>query len=631
MITWPENKNEAEEVCELNHNGTGGFFPVGVNNQWHSGIHIPSSLPVFPLIEGELVAYRLGGTDDGGPNGEVLVNRPFKNISRDEYVLLTDEQKSYYVKDINSRVDRLVLKDPDSDDLPKDSYSHNFILLKHYMSLPAGGSGVRKVTFFTLYTNLNPYNFLSDEEDEFKRLRAADRDKRIFYEKWIFKVSEETPPIMNYSYNGQTYTDVFPGSAFMIYSNQNFHTLQDEDSLRVVLLANTSWITVRKSDVLIWSTFYLKAGANVSAYLMGTESLDDLEDNCIASLKQGAEVELVENPFGEESWTRREGYIPVRIRGAAVESRTMHGWIWRSAYEGVTYEGDSNTYFDMVKSSGGENPEDFNHVLYHFEEISADEDIYKIVKFEDYLSALGEEEINLESLKTTGSWVTGIDESVTEEDMGLPDDGLYCVVLKPGLKAFAPGESKQERTQYAFYLSPENCAVSPLPLGEEAVFRDTLIDEAQNGIQALSVEDRQEFFYDNNLEQNRQRDRFIAHSDQNISAITGDFCRVSYYITGAKSRRCVYLVKATDFSPAKNGTRGQLKENLQERMVLSDQTGLIYHTIYSRAEEDDEEVEKVFFPGGVLARGEEFELKKDQNLVYDFRATYYMFRDDEDK
>jgi N-acetyl-anhydromuramyl-L-alanine amidase AmpD len=69
--------NEAEAVRFLRflaraveRQSGGGYYPVGVNQTWHDGIHVPcvAGTPVVPLLKGELVAAHLGPAG-GFPRG----------------------------------------------------------------------------------------------------------------------------------------------------------------------------------------------------------------------------------------------------------------------------------------------------------------------------------------------------------------------------------------------------------------------------------------------------------------------------------------------------------------------------------------------------------------------------------
>ncbi len=66
-------------VCRtIERRQAGGFYPVGVNQTWHGGIHLeaPTGTPVRPLLKGELVAAHLVPTSehpDIGSNNFVLL------------------------------------------------------------------------------------------------------------------------------------------------------------------------------------------------------------------------------------------------------------------------------------------------------------------------------------------------------------------------------------------------------------------------------------------------------------------------------------------------------------------------------------------------------------------------------
>ena len=51
--------NTLTEYYSDNESGYGGYFPVGINNTWHSGIHINDMKKIFPFRPGELVAYNI--------------------------------------------------------------------------------------------------------------------------------------------------------------------------------------------------------------------------------------------------------------------------------------------------------------------------------------------------------------------------------------------------------------------------------------------------------------------------------------------------------------------------------------------------------------------------------------------
>jgi N-acetyl-anhydromuramyl-L-alanine amidase AmpD len=68
-----------DAICRtIERRQDGGFYPVGVNQTWHGGIHLeaPAGTPVRPLLKGELVAAHLVPSDDHpevGSNNFVLL------------------------------------------------------------------------------------------------------------------------------------------------------------------------------------------------------------------------------------------------------------------------------------------------------------------------------------------------------------------------------------------------------------------------------------------------------------------------------------------------------------------------------------------------------------------------------
>lgn len=58
-ISFPFEGETAASLFSANERGTGGFYPVGVNNFWHGGIHLSKDKPVRAITDGVLLAYRM--------------------------------------------------------------------------------------------------------------------------------------------------------------------------------------------------------------------------------------------------------------------------------------------------------------------------------------------------------------------------------------------------------------------------------------------------------------------------------------------------------------------------------------------------------------------------------------------
>lgn len=57
----PFDPKQVNELCQLNEQGEGGFYPIGTNQLWHNGIHfqLPRGATVHNIAAGRIVAARL--------------------------------------------------------------------------------------------------------------------------------------------------------------------------------------------------------------------------------------------------------------------------------------------------------------------------------------------------------------------------------------------------------------------------------------------------------------------------------------------------------------------------------------------------------------------------------------------
>jgi hypothetical protein len=200
MVKWPNGAENPESVCRSNERPGGfpiaaGRYPVGENGLWHSGIHIYKdknrNLSVCPVIAGELAAYRISDYD-------MTVTRPAE-ISSGDYELLDAKEKSVYEEkeplSRNFREQRYKIKNNLNAEEQKYLHEKNaasFFLLRHVVELsPGNPNNSSKMTFFTLYVNLLPWN---DDDNGFEYKREgvfSDIDgntpKHIpFYQKYIY-------------------------------------------------------------------------------------------------------------------------------------------------------------------------------------------------------------------------------------------------------------------------------------------------------------------------------------------------------------------------------------------------------------------------------------------------------------
>ncbi len=115
-----EGKN-AQDLFDLNINGTGGFFPIGKNSAWHGGIHFDGEHTLLAIADGEVVAYRFSK----------------------EYLEYTKEDKTY-------------------------RYSNCFVLVRHTISTPNGAT----LSFFSHYGNCAPFDSESKPHPDFLKQKC---------------------------------------------------------------------------------------------------------------------------------------------------------------------------------------------------------------------------------------------------------------------------------------------------------------------------------------------------------------------------------------------------------------------------------------------------------------------------
>lgn len=110
-FVMPIEGRSAEQLYDLNRNGSGGFYPIGLNNSYHGGMHFEGErLPVVAIADGIIVAYRLTS----------------------EYLEERSSGKTY-------------------------KYSNCFVLIKHEYKTPKG----QEFTFYSHYNHLAPWNDLT--------------------------------------------------------------------------------------------------------------------------------------------------------------------------------------------------------------------------------------------------------------------------------------------------------------------------------------------------------------------------------------------------------------------------------------------------------------------------------------
>ncbi|MBU2511437.1 hypothetical protein KJ966_08860 [bacterium] len=116
----------ATQHYEINKQSKGGWYPVGMNNMWHSGIHLDGTHPVHAVADGFMIAYRV--TD---------------------YQIKPEDTETYKQKVKNKETEKTIIDHP---------LSNNFVLTKHIFNLPEGNA----FTFYSLFMHLAPLKELDE-------------------------------------------------------------------------------------------------------------------------------------------------------------------------------------------------------------------------------------------------------------------------------------------------------------------------------------------------------------------------------------------------------------------------------------------------------------------------------------
>lgn len=205
-----------------------GYFPIGKNNKWHSGIHLYGP-NVKPLLSGKIVAYR-------HCNNYAEIDRK-EVITAKEYYELDQEGKECYIpsSEIEGNYDLKETK-------KKEKRSANFYLIKHSVAND-------KLVFYTLYNHIKP------EEEYLKKFSQYSSDCKIlqslkipFTKKINFKFLKPA----NNEYKNEN--SAMPGSWFEAEIRQNLpEYIKNETNLIVNVNFNnkTSSKKLKYNEIII--------------------------------------------------------------------------------------------------------------------------------------------------------------------------------------------------------------------------------------------------------------------------------------------------------------------------------------------------------------------------------------------
>lgn len=131
-FVFPIENRTAKMLYAVNSGGESGFYPIGLNNSYHGGVHLAGDFPVVAIADGTVIAYRCA--------------------------------KKYLVEQVKDK---------------KYRYSNCFILIRHEYETPNG----QKLIFYSHYNHLRPWEEFGEEQK--KRLPP-------FFSKPGFRITHTT-------------------------------------------------------------------------------------------------------------------------------------------------------------------------------------------------------------------------------------------------------------------------------------------------------------------------------------------------------------------------------------------------------------------------------------------------------
>ena len=290
-----------EEIMKNNESGGHGFFPVGKNDLWHSGIHLnyTENEGVYPILGGELVAYRL--------NEEEITCSLSDKISNSTYVdnvSVREKGKEYLQQTLSSLYSEAkgftryheCIGNSDKKYLAGSS---NYILLRHTLSTKQNDQKY----FYSLYMHLSPYGKYLIKNDYCIYLTETKIPKHIptfnntkidgrfyvrydlmrnkdiepFYLKWNILLENTKTSVWCLKYKDK---DVLPFSNITLKEGEYFKSTFTEESEGLL-------VTI-KDDVRIKSEHIKWTNAEIEVKIMdGKNAFLYINEEDIKSLKPG--------------------------------------------------------------------------------------------------------------------------------------------------------------------------------------------------------------------------------------------------------------------------------------------------------------------------------------------------------
>lgn len=245
--------NKIKNIYDNNETGDGGFFPIGRNKKWHGGIHLNygEKEGVFPIIDGELVAYRLNEDEITCSLSEKISDETYKQDFE-----IREKGKEHLIRSVKSAFSEkkgFISKYHDKIESSDSKYlagSNNYILLRHSIN----SSNNKIFYFYTLYMHITPYSKYLIKNDyciyliekkisknkssfnnyEFegkfyvKLSEIQNQNVQPFYIKWNVLIKNMSPIVWKLNYEGK---DIFPFTRIILAEKEYFKSTFKENIL----------------------------------------------------------------------------------------------------------------------------------------------------------------------------------------------------------------------------------------------------------------------------------------------------------------------------------------------------------------------------------------------------------------
>jgi murein DD-endopeptidase MepM/ murein hydrolase activator NlpD len=318
----------------------GGHYPLGVNNSWHSGVHLHFSadMPMNPFLGGTVVACRLNTGYQAIPLPAEVDGDEYRVLSRGEQELYDGEtykpgeiqtiklrkitEDNY--KELSPAAKKCVEKHPDGY-TPVDLFSNDFVLMRHSVMLPekdgeqdtAHSNERETIIFFCLYLGFN--NVITRELSPFyngfiDKIPPLPRRRLPFFQKWVFKI---IPDVSGPYSNDQKYHEI-AGTKIFQYSTCVIKGENANDYQCVFTNCNSeAWVP--KGKLAVTRLIYKPAKENVEIYKIPLQG--QLPNFKTTTLKQNAAFSTV------SIWDRNANYYRAEVQYQECNKASFLGWI----------------------------------------------------------------------------------------------------------------------------------------------------------------------------------------------------------------------------------------------------------------------------------------------------------------